>query len=285
MSVQESIPLVFSGIALLVALYGVLERQRGAYSAMRVRITELLSEADALNVEENKYWDANDPARGFEEGRTSGGFALAAIGARRALLTYQALSLLQRLSRVKRGLFGDVALTPSEYASLAHSLMRCGDLESAKEQWLAAVAQAESAATDRVRAVNFAGLAECLFELRDVEGGRAYFRRAVDTYMQIPTELRRQLAFGTCFDWLDWEQRRDASPVTAVEMALTIAQEQPAEWGLPAIEALRSAATRTVYTEGGGYAAQIPHLDELLSEADRKIRAVATAIAQHAPSF
>jgi hypothetical protein len=253
--------LTISLLALAVAFYGIFERQRAVYSAMPVRITELLSEAEALNVQEDRYREEQSAS---EDGAASTGFALTSMGARRALLTYQALALLHRPTRLRYGLFGDLRLTPTELGSLAQCLMRCGDPGAAREQWEAAVTSPE-VTTDRVRAANCVGLAQCLFELGEIQAARHHYGLAVDLYLDAATETGRHLAFNTCVD--DWLRRErgidDGEPALPVRVAQKIAEAGALPWQYMALSYLRRAATRTICDpETGNYSEEISGFDD-----------------------
>ena len=105
-SVSESIALIISALALAVAGYGILERRAAAYAALRVRITELIGDIGELNVEEARIESdqgAGETAASDDDGPiefiSQRGYmeTMASLSGRRALLTYQVLSLLARL--------------------------------------------------------------------------------------------------------------------------------------------------------------------------------------------
>lgn len=255
MSVTAVGGLIVSFLALGVAIYGIFERQRAVYSGVRVRVTELLGDVEQLNVEEDKYLEgvyAGGKTEGREPPPT---FARYSITGRRALLTYQALALIHRLTRSRFGRSGDLQLTPSEYVSLAYSLVRLGDVAGAKDQYEAAFASTE-ATTDRVRIATRLGLANCLFDLGHPAEGREHFAEAVRLHSA--DEIGQQMAFGVCLnEWLSRELQagHDGDPGAAVRAGRAIVERaaqvaQPPAWALDGQIALRRRATRTIHVDG-----------------------------------
>lgn len=201
MTDKEILTLVISGLALLIAAYGIVERRRAAYAALRVRITELLDSVAALNVEEGEYGEAHPALSLDAERRVSGSFA-----ARRALLTYQALALLERLRaghRV-RGLWSPYRLTAPEHGALAYNLSYLCDSDEADSQWRDAVAVARNRTTRKTLAAMQNGYAAFLFRERRSEEARTWYRRAIDAYPD--TEEGRSDKFDACVDWFEAER-------------------------------------------------------------------------------
>jgi hypothetical protein len=255
MSVTEIGGLLVSFFALGVAVYGVFERQRAVYASVRVRITELLGDVEELNVEEDKYVEA-EYANGENQGEEPPpALARYSLTGRRALLTYQALALIHRLTRSRFGRSDDLHLTPSEYVSLANSLVRLGDVVGGREQYEAALASTEES-TDRVRIATHLGLANCLFDLRRPEEGRQHFSEAVRLHS--PDEIGQQMAFGVCInEWLSRELQagNDGEPAAAVHAGRAIVERaadvaQPPAWALDGQMALRRRATRPICVNG-----------------------------------
>lgn len=233
---------VVSFIALAISIYGVFERQKAAYSAMRVRLTELLEAVEGLNVSEMQYQD--DQVAGGEESARQ---ALSAFASRRALLTYQALDLLNRL---ERSLYRHSnSITASEYGSLAYSLKWCGDIRGAREQWERAVAVGEEVFVPTVvKAANLRGLAGCLMEMGDAQRARETFEAAVSEELG-PTDIDKRHVFDSCLDWLFYEMSMDGGqPEVPARLAHEIAAT-PGPWGPELLESLESRARTTVYVK------------------------------------
>jgi hypothetical protein len=275
MSIQEAIGLTISLVALLIAVYGIFERQRAAYSTVRVRITELLAELEALNIEEDRYVEEagrQQPAQGAEpdDYPPVTATALGAITGRRALLVYQALALVRRLERARLGRFDDLRLTPSEYGSLANALARVGDYPSALEQWAAAVGSRVET-TDRVRIANHNGYAHSLFTSGKLDAARRQFHAAID--LEPGDSGGRRDAYAICRGWLERELDAGShgTPADVVRLARAIvepaAQDEASQpWALPASMDLRRLATRDVYV-GDGYAREVIGFEDDLSAA------------------
>jgi hypothetical protein len=255
MSVTDVGGLLVSFIALGIAVYGVLERQRAVYSSVRVRITEILGDVEELNVEEDKYVEGEFAKCDGENGQPPAALARYSLTGRRALLTYQAIALIHRLTRSRFGRSDEFHLTPSEYVSLATSLVRLGDVVGGRDQYEVALASTEET-TDRVRIAAHLGLADCLFDLGQPEEGRRHFAEAVRLHS--PDEIGRQMAFGVCINrWLsrELEAGDDGEPALAVHAGREIVERaaavsQPPAWALDGQMALRHRATRTIYVNG-----------------------------------
>jgi hypothetical protein len=236
------IPVVISAVALGLSIYGIFERRWATFSAMRVRIAELLAQIGDLNVEEASLREPSADDRG------SSWYAVSYIGQKRTLLAYQAVALIERLRRQQRGLAGaSLRLTASELAALAYALGQCGDAETARTYWDEAIAT-PLGATDTVTADNHQGLATLLLSTGDLDLGRRHFRSAVERYPH--DETGRQRAFQVCLTWLGEELglAPDAGdPQAAVDLAAQVASTMPEHIRLPALSELRRASTTTAF--------------------------------------
>jgi hypothetical protein len=230
MTTKDILTLAFSGLALGVAGYGILERHAAAFSALRVRITELVAAIEQLNVDEAGYKQSH-PGLNPDEWRS----VLGSYTGQRALLTYQALALLARLratvrwkallwaARLRPSLRWRVdspyRLTATEHATLGRSLMGLRDRDAARAQWEDAAVEA-STGTALVKANVHDGYAAILFAVGDVEEGRRQYRSAVATYED------RWDVFLSFVDWIEAECAAEYGAVDepvrgAVELANT----------------------------------------------------------------
>lgn len=263
-----------SAVALLVAVYGIFERQRAAYSALRVRLTELLSTIEDLNIEDLRYRNET-AAKGAEPSASwidSAAQAEAAAGyaSRRTLLTYQAVDLLNRLRKSRLGRTSRI--TPVEYCSLATSLRWCGDDDLAIEHFRAALSPMSGFVPHAVLDASAVGLGETLFDHQRTDEGREVFQTAAGR----PTEATFagvSARFFVCMRWLACEKRvPKGKPEIPVRIAHELARE--INWDPEFMHALQQACTDTIYVNGEyaevGLADLLEHsMDELLAGAAR----------------
>lgn len=245
---NEYFALSLSAVAVLISIYGVFERQRASFNALRVRLTELLETIEELNIDEGQY---AENSASHDENDDLTGIASYAFASRRALLTYQALNLIDKLHKSRFARSDEV--TASEYGSLAYSLGTCGDWWSARRLWERAVAVARNSFVPSiVRAANLRGLAMTLMELKEVELARRTFTECVSVETGgTPTELRN--SFETHMQWLWYEQQLSdhARPELPIRGAYEIAAT-PGPWGPSYLQRLREAALSTVYVKSLG---------------------------------
>lgn len=192
---MKHLSVVISLAALAVAIYGIFERRYAARAAVRVRLTELLGVIEQLNVDEGRYADDHGASATAPDAVAALPYAYAG---KRALLTYQALDLVEtQLARSVR------MLTAPEHVSLAVSLRACGDLAASRQQWERAIVAAASAPCP-VRAASHRGLADVLFHLGDIDGGRRQFQAAVAARTGT-SDVDRYDRFCTYLAWLAYE--------------------------------------------------------------------------------
>lgn len=246
----NNVSLAISFFALAVSVYGIFERQRAAYSALRVRLTELLASIEELNVDELQYRDQHstqEPSSGEDPApdERAALWAPSGYASRRVLLTYQALDLLNRLHRSRFG--SSSTITAAEHCSLATSLRWSGDLLEACTQWeLAVTTKGFSPLT--VRAASYRGLGETLFELGQPERARESFRKALDCESG-DTDTERWANFDTNLQWIALEMRaQDGIPEVPVRAAYEVASQS--NLGLTLLSTLREAAATTIYVDG-----------------------------------
>jgi tetratricopeptide (TPR) repeat protein len=232
MTEKDALALIFSALALAVAVYGIFERRHAAYAALRVRITELLDEVQALNVSEGQYTFDHVSADWDAQRSVGGSFA-----GRRALLTYQALALLRRLRSARRLSLGrPYRLTPEEHGALAQSLESLRDYPTACAQWEDAVA-ASRQGTQFVQATMSNGYAQCLFRMGRTDAARSAYRSAIATYSD--DDAGRWDRFCTYTDWLELERGiRNGHTSEPLSGAHELAQE-PSYWQASAQRVLR----------------------------------------------
>ena len=219
MSSQDVVTLSISFVALGISVYGIFERRIAAYSALRVRFSELVTAVARFQVEEEED-PISDPNETPSERWARLG---ASFSGRRALVTYQALALETDLHRLQRWPFGAAyRLTTDEYAVLAVSLGQLRDWEAAEQQWRLAV-DASDRTTRVSRAAAHNGYANCLFERGRFDDGRHQYQLAVDTF---PQPWDKFLAFHS---WLVWECRAGGDSTVPRHEAERLASE-PSPW-------------------------------------------------------
>lgn len=243
---MEWVGLGISLVALLIALYGIYERQRAAYSAMRVRLTELLGTMEDAKLEEFRYGEEHD-----DEGKPE--WARLGFVSRRALLTYQAVDLAQRLDTASRWPFGPaLALTPSEYGSLAYALQWCGDFGESERYWRKSLAT-RGFVSSYVSAANHRGYAALLFELSQSERARSHYEQAIADASG-PTGAQRWDVFQTYLSWIQHEKELldsggDGIPDDVVDRARAFAATDD-RWGPMMLMEISKSATTTVFADG-----------------------------------
>jgi tetratricopeptide (TPR) repeat protein len=231
---------MISLLALFVAIYGIFERQRSAYSALRVRLTELLSAIEDLNIQDTQSRDQAAAQEKEGEGASvwSDG-ASAGYASRRTLLTYQAVDLLKRLGKARFGPKDTV--TPAEYCSLATSLKWCGDKALAITYYQVALSFKQQSLPHTVLRASAICLGETLFEYGRLEEARNSFLRATsegpeETYADV---LDR---FFVYMRWLACENRtvgEGGRPELPARGAYVIAANP--KWGPGPLSELREA--------------------------------------------
>jgi hypothetical protein len=219
MSSQEVITLSISFVALGISVYGIFERRMAAYSALRVRFSELVTTVARFQVEEEGD-PISEPTQTPSERWARLG---ASLSGRRALVSYQALALENDLHRLQRWPFGgSYRLTTDEYAVLAVSLGQLRDWAAAEQQWRLAVD-----ASDRTTPVSCAaahnGYANCLFECGRFDDGRHQYQLAVDTF---PQSWDKFLVY---YSWLVWERRCGGDSTVPRREAERLSSE-PSPW-------------------------------------------------------
>lgn len=286
MSTADVLTVLVSAFALSVAVYGIFERQRAAYAALRVRITELLDGIEGLNVDQQQYAQAHPGLSVHEQQDISGSFA-----GRRALLTYEALALLDRLTLLQRLPFGaPYRLTAQEHSALAVSLGWMQDFDAARIQWANAIA-ASTRNTQLAQAAMQSGYALLLFQAGDAALGREHYRNAIAKFPH--TELGDWDRFITYVEWCETESAfgagNEAEPLRAAEelasaptswrehahQLLREVQSHPWQAALGAVGAFRQDGTERPSTPAAPKARLNPHPRFLLGS--HAVQSVGTA--------
>lgn len=83
MDVSNVIALIVSGLALVVAVYGIFDRRAASNQAARLRLIELVDELNQVDIDEQRDLNMDDDARNL-------------AAKRRALLVAQAEELMTR---------------------------------------------------------------------------------------------------------------------------------------------------------------------------------------------
>jgi tetratricopeptide (TPR) repeat protein len=219
MSTQQVITLVMSAIALGISVYGIVERRTAAFTALRVRFSELVTMIAKFQVEEEETPLSTTDSSPSERWARLG----ASFSGRRALVTYQALALQEQLRDAQKGPFTrQYRLTTDEYATIAVSLGQLRDWQAADEEWTLAV-DAANGATAVSRAAAHNGRANCLFELGRHDEARREYGAAADAY---PEPWDKFLVFHS---WLAWELTVGGQPDAPRRSAEQLAAE-PSRW-------------------------------------------------------
>lgn len=252
--------IIISALALAVAIYGILERQRAAYISTRVRLTELLGTIESLNLEQLKDLDEH-PERS-DKGHAPPRFAPYGFASRRVLLTYQALELVRQLSSQRgRLLGGGPLLTQSEHGALAYSLASCGDREGARAEWLAALTTRTGSTTGLLAAMK-RGYGALLFDLGELAEARKQYRESAQLEAG-QTEADNWQAFNVYLEWLQHEKAlEDGTPEVPVGLARSVAN-RGGPWAPMMLSELKNAATTTAYSpERGAYYERVIGTDD-----------------------
>jgi hypothetical protein len=164
--------LLISALALLVAIYGVVERRNDARRMERLRLASLIAELNGLHLEQAKSPD------GFERGDFTD-----VINSRQELLSMQALALLPRFQK---------EATSSELRVLAHALKGAGYHADVDRVWGISIAAAmREGATQTLFAHR--GYAYFLFSVGRAQEGRTEMRRAIEAVGQDDYSLVRKI--------------------------------------------------------------------------------------------
>lgn len=189
--------------ALIIACYGIWERRLAAYATLRGKIIDLLSSLEDLNVQEGHYYDERK-SQGEDPYITPGWTAYGFTG-RRALLVYQVLDLMSELpKKVTRKWTRTPTLTVSEYTAIAFGLHQLGDFSAASATWRAAVANTKPT-TAVARAAAMRGYATTLFQIGELDQGRAYYQGALDV-LRLESDPDPWAIFGTYVQWFEQER-------------------------------------------------------------------------------
>jgi len=123
-SLQDWLPIAISMLALLVAMYGIWERNNVLRRAERVRLSEIMADLNGLGLELSKL-----PSELQQQG-----LAVQTINTYAELLGQQAMALLGNFAGT---------ITSAEYRTLAYGLSRAGYQPDADQVWRRAVEQAD----------------------------------------------------------------------------------------------------------------------------------------------
>jgi hypothetical protein len=262
---MEQFAVIISFSALLVAVYGILERHRAAISAIRVRAIELLGTIEELNVEQLSYEaeHPDDPTTNVPQSQAP----LQAFAGRRALLSYQALSLVTKLMSSRFGRLDPI--TAGEHGSLAFSLQWCGDLDEARRQWELALST-KAFTPYIVRAASYRGLASTLCDLGDQDTMRETYQKALALHAELSTVAQRS-KYQIYIDWLDHEMdSAHGTPEVPARGAAAMLEEpairkDPVLYAslLPLTNQLRAAAHKDIFVQSRNEFREVS-LDDLL---------------------
>jgi hypothetical protein len=150
--------LFFSGCAMAISIYGVLERRRDLKRNEWLRLTGTIADLDALFFEQLKTPD----------GLSAGDFTNA-VNSRREVLSFHALALLPRFQN---------EITSSELRVLAYALSRAGYPSESERIWIRATTVAKSEGPTQALFA-YRGYAYFLFSLGRTDDGRTQMRQAI----------------------------------------------------------------------------------------------------------
>jgi len=158
-SLQDWLPIAISMLALLVAMYGIWERNNVLRRAERVRLSEIMADLNGLGLELSKL-----PSELQQQGR-----AVQTINTHAELLGQQAMALLGNFTGT---------ITSAEYRTLAYGLSNAGYQPDADQVWRRAVEQADKeGSTQSVYALRAYGV--FLFQKGYLGQARIEFEQAV----------------------------------------------------------------------------------------------------------
>ena len=234
---KDLITLTISGMALVVAIYGILERGLATRRALRLRLTELIDSLARIDTEQQVY--AQDASK-------SDGMKTAFQGSnttRRALLAAQAVDILSKYRR---------RITIPEYVVLATALHQTSDTAGERGVLAQAVADLRKE-TPFQRAAAWRTWAWFNFGQGEFETGRLAIRRSLDAMPPVD-DVRRLDKFDNIMSWFEFESY---SGRTAAAQVHTVLDEAEAvlgtvkndEWRVAPGERLRRARERLATTQ------------------------------------
>jgi tetratricopeptide (TPR) repeat protein len=156
-----------SGFAIIVAIYGVLERRIAAKHAARLHVSGICDELSKLLIEqEDEVASASDASKGpgFNSVRN----------ARREVLCSTADELVRRF-RIK--------LSAGECKALATAMRNSGTWDDSLKYWKLAVKRSKEGSVEE--AYNLRGLARALLGMGELAEAQAYFDQAIAA---VPTD-------------------------------------------------------------------------------------------------
>jgi hypothetical protein len=190
MSQKDLITLVISAVALIVAIYGVLERGLATRRALRIRLTEIIDSLAQIDTDEQVY--AQDASKSAEM-KTA---LRSANATRRALLAAQAVDTLARYGR---------RITIPEYVVLASALRGTSDTSGERKVLSEAVADLRKENAFQQSAA-WRTWAWFNFEQGDVETGRRSIRRSFATLSPID-DFQKLERFDSLLSWFEFERQ------------------------------------------------------------------------------
>jgi hypothetical protein len=208
MSEKDWISLVISGMALAVAIYGILERGLATRRALRIRLTELIDGLAKIDVDQQLYvQDASKSDAMKSAFRTS-------HATRRALLAAQAIDILAKYRR---------RMTIPEYITLGTALHETSDSASERSVRAQAVANLRKE-TPFQRAAAWRAWAWFNFEQGDVETARQAIRRSLEAMLP-SDDVGKLERFEHLLSWFEYELQRSATSVANASPILDEAEE------------------------------------------------------------
>jgi hypothetical protein len=233
MTEKDLITLCFSGLALIVSIYGILERGFATRRAFRIRLTELIDDLVRIEGDQQVYEQDASKSDVMKDALRQGN------ATRRALLGAQALDILSKYRR---------RITIPEYVGLASALRETSDTAGQRRVLEEAIASLEKE-TPFQQAAAYRVWAYFNFAQGNFDTARKAVRRSIEVRPAID-DVSRNEVLVTLFAWFDYEFKKNPTDSAqwsrilddAEAVAKTIDDD---EWRASATQSLARARARS----------------------------------------
>ena len=188
MTEKDVITLCISGIALIVAVYGIFERGVATRRALRIRLTELIDELAQIDGDQQVYEQDDTKSEPMKVALRDGN------ATRRALLAAQAVDILAKYKR---------RITIPEYSILAAALRGTSNTAGQRDILEQSIAKMEGE-TPFQQASAWRGWAWFNFEHGRLDTARKAVRRSLDVRPTVDDVVRNEAAV-TLLGWFEYE--------------------------------------------------------------------------------
>jgi hypothetical protein len=193
---EKVISLYISGIALIVAIYGVLESRLAVRRAFRIRLTELIHDLVKIGADQQIYEQDESKPEAMKMALRAGN------AERRALLAAQALDILSKYRR---------RITIPEYSILAAALRETSDTAGQRRILEQAIAKLDKE-TPFQQAAAWRAWAWFNFEHNHFDAARQAVQRSLEVRPAVD-DLVRNETLVTLLGWFDYEFTKSPTEV------------------------------------------------------------------------